>query len=100
MHRLHRVSFVSIVPLQGLLEARHSDIGRISESCEISVRKMGFPGATMLIPKLYLRLLWFFRRTAALFRQIRTFPQLFRFCADLGNPGVRQIVTNSMLTGR
>jgi len=29
------------------------------------------------IPKLYLRLLWFFRRTAALFRQIRTFPQLF-----------------------
>ena len=26
------------------------------------------------IPKLYLRLLWFFRRTAALFRQIRTFP--------------------------
>ena len=31
MHRLHRVSFVSIVPLQGLLEARHSDIHR--ESC-------------------------------------------------------------------
>ena len=52
------------------------------------------------IPKLYLRLLWFFRRTAALFRQIRTFPQLFRFCSDLGNPGIRQIVRNSMLTGR
>ena len=34
------------------------------------------------IPKLFLRLLWFFRRTAALFRQIRTFPQLFRFCSD------------------
>jgi len=38
------------------------------------------------IPKLFLRLLWFFRRTAALFCQIRTFPQLFRFCSDLGNP--------------
>jgi len=40
------------------------------------------------IPKLFLRLLFFFRRTAALFRQIRTFPQLFRllrfrFCSDL-----------------
>ena len=43
------------------------------------------------IPKLYLRLLWFFRRTAALSRQIRTFPQLFRFCSDFGNPGIRQI---------
>ena len=52
------------------------------------------------IPKLLLRLLWFFRRTAALFRQIRTFPQLFRFCSDLGNPGIRQIVRDSMLTGR
>jgi len=40
---------------------------------------------SMFIPKLLLRLLWFFRRTAALFRQIRTFPQLFRFCSDLGN---------------
>ena len=29
------------------------------------------------IPNLLLRLLCFFRRTAALFRQIRTFPQLF-----------------------
>jgi len=38
----------------------------------------------MFLPKLLLRLLWFFRRTAALFRQIRTFPQLFRFCSDLG----------------
>jgi len=52
------------------------------------------------ITKLLLRLLWFFRRTAALFRQIRTFPQLFRFCSDLGNSGIRQIVRNSMLTGR
>ena len=54
----------------------------------------------MFIPKLFLRLLWFFRRTAALFSQIRTFPQLFRFCSDLGNPGIRQIVRDSMLTGR
>jgi len=54
----------------------------------------------IFIPKLLLRLLWFFRRTAALFRQIRTFPQLFRFCSDLGNSGIRQIVRNSMLTGR
>jgi len=54
----------------------------------------------IFIPKLLLRLLWFFRRTEALFRQIRTFPQLFRFCSDLGNPGIRQIVKNSMLTGR
>jgi len=52
------------------------------------------------IPKLLLRLLWFFRRTAALFRQIRTFPQLFRFGSDLGNSGIRQIVRNTMLTGR
>jgi len=36
------------------------------------------------IPKLLLRLLWFFRRIVALFRQIRTFPQLFWFCSDLG----------------
>ena len=50
------------------------------------------------IPKLLLRWLWFFRRTAALFRQICTFPQLFRFCSDLGNSGIRQIVRNSMLT--
>jgi len=34
---------------------------------------------TSFITKLLLRLQWFFRRTAALFRQIRTFPQLFRF---------------------
>ena len=54
----------------------------------------------MLIPKLLLRLLCFFRRTAALFRQIRTFPQLFRFCSDLWNSGIRQIVRNSRLTGR
>ena len=52
------------------------------------------------IPKLLLRLLRFFRRTAALSRQIRTFPQLFRFCSDLGNSGIRQNVRNSMLTGR
>jgi len=57
-------------------------------------------GLTRLIPKLLLRLLWFFRRTAALFRQLRTFSQLFRFCSDLGNPGIRQNVRNSMLTGR
>jgi len=37
-----------------------------------------------IIPKLLLRLLWFFRRTAALFRQIRTFPQLFRFFLSFG----------------
>ena len=53
-----------------------------------------------LIPKLLLRVRWFFRRTEALFCQIRTLPQLFRFCSDLGNSGIRQIVTNSMLTGR
>ena len=51
-------------------------------------------------PKLLLRLPWFFRRKAALFSQIRTFPQLFRFCSDLGNYRIRQIVRNSMLTGR
>jgi len=56
--------------------------------------------AATFTPKLLLRLIWFFRRTAALFRQIRTFPQLFRFCSDLGNSGIRQIVRNSMLTGR
>ena len=56
--------------------------------------------APSFIPKLLLRLLWFFRRKAALSRQIRTFPQLFRFCSDLGNSGIRQIVRNSMLTGR
>ena len=55
---------------------------------------------TTLIPKLLLRLLWFFRRSEALFRQIGTFPKLFRFCSDLGNPGIRQIVRNSMLTDR
>ena len=38
--------------------------------------------------KLLLRLLSFFRRTDALLRQILTFPQLFRFCSDLGNPGI------------
>jgi len=54
----------------------------------------------IFIPKLLLRLLWSFRRTAAFFHQIRTFPQLFRFCSDLGNSGIRQIVRNSMLTGR
>ena len=52
------------------------------------------------IPKLLLRLILFFRRTAALSRKIRTFPQLSRFCSDLGNSGIRQIVRNSMLTGR
>jgi len=54
----------------------------------------------IFIPKLLLRLLWCFRRTAALFRQIRTFPQPFRLCSALGNFGIRQIVRNSMLTGR
>ena len=39
---------------------------------QVDWHRLGF------IPKLYLRLLWFFRRTAALFRQNRTFPQLFR----------------------
>ena len=52
------------------------------------------------IPKLLLRVLWFFQQTVALVRQIRTFPQLFRFCSDLGNFGIWQIVKNSMLTGR
>ena len=60
----------------------------------------GSRNSETFIPKLLLRLLWFFRRTAALFRQIRTFPQLFRFCSDLGNSAIRQIVRNSMLTGR
>jgi len=41
-----------------------------------------------------------FERAAALSRQIRTFPQLFRFCSDLGNSGIPQIVRNSILTGR
>ena len=50
------------------------------------------------IPKLLLRWLWFFRQTAALSRQIRTFPQLFRFYSDLGDSGIRQIVRNSKLT--
>jgi len=45
-------------------------------------------------------MVWFFRKTAVLFHQIRTFPQLFRFWSDLGNSGIRQIVRNSMLTGR
>ena len=54
----------------------------------------------IFIPKLVLTLLWSFRRTAALFRLIRTFPQSFRFCSDLGNSGIGQIVRNSMLTGR
>ena len=57
-------------------------------------------GVIKFIPKLILRLLCFFRRTAALFRQIRTFPQLFRFCSDLGNSAIWQIVRNSTLTGR
>jgi len=52
------------------------------------------------IPKLLLILLWFFRRTGSPFRQIRTFPQIFRFCSDLGNSAIRQIVRNWMLTGR
>jgi len=39
--------------------------------------------STAFIPKLFVRLLWFFRRTAALFCQIRTFPQLFRFCSEV-----------------
>jgi len=54
----------------------------------------------IFILKLLLRLFWFFRRTAALFRQICTFPQLFRFCSALGNFGIPKIVRNSMLTGR
>jgi len=66
--------------------------------CMIKARRLS--RRPILIPKLCLRLLWFFRRTAALSRQIRTFPQLFRFCSDLGNPGIRQIVRDSMLTGR
>ena len=49
---------------------------------------------TTFIPKLLLRLLWFFRRTAALFRQIRTFPQLFRFESILGNSGIWAYPTN------
>jgi len=47
-----------------------------------------------LIPKLLLRLLWFFRRTAALSRQICTFPQLFRFESILGNSGIWAYSTN------
>ena len=67
---------------------------------EVPVLKVEHSTTNNFIPKLYSRLLWFFRRTAALFRQIRTCPQLFRFCSDSGNPGFRQIVRNSMLTGR
>ena len=55
--------------------------------------------SNIFIPKLILRLPWFFRRTEPLFSKIRTFPQLFRFCSDLGNSGIRQIVRNSVLTG-
>ena len=58
------------------------------------------PPDPRLIPKLFLRLLWLFWRSESLFRQNRGFPQLFRFCSDLGNPGIWQIVRNSMLTGR
>ena len=72
----------------------------IGKPLKYYIKNTSFGLDTMFIPKLYLRLLWFFRRTAALFRQIRTFPQLFRFCSDLENPGIRQIVINSMLTGR
>ena len=53
-----------------------------------------------LIPKLFLRLLWLFWRSASLCRQNRGFPQLFRFCSDLEDPGIWQIVGNSTLTGR
>ena len=40
-------------------------------------------------PKTSIRLPWFFRRPEALFRQIRTFPQLFRFFLRFGNSGIR-----------
>jgi len=47
-----------------------------------------------LILQLLLRLLWSLRRTAALFRQIRTFPQLFCFESILGNSGIWAYPTN------
>jgi len=58
---------------------------------------------TTFIPKLLLRLLWFFRRTAALFRQIRTFPQFFvlnPFWEILESGHIQQIVRYSMLAER
>ena len=77
-----------------------------SRILHVASRTVDFPTRTdgsndqdsSLIPKLFLRLLWFFRQTVALFRQIRTFPQLFRFCSDLGNPGIRQIVREACRT--
>ena len=42
----------------------------------------GHPWLYLKAHKLLFRLLWVFQRTVALFRQIRTFPQLFRFCSD------------------
>ena len=68
--------------------------------CQHTIHPVIWQSPGPFIPKLFLRLLWFSRRTVALFSQIRTFPQLFRFCSDLGNPGIRQIVRDSMLTGR
>jgi len=55
---------------------------------------------TILISKLFLRCAWLFCWTAVLFRQIRTFSQLFRFGPNPENSGIQQIVRCSMLTGR
>jgi len=70
-----RVSSYSFPP--PTIPAYASCVTSLSSSSPSSSRTMF---CAMFIPKLFLRLLWFFRRTAALFRQIRTFPQLFRFC--------------------
>jgi len=66
----------------------HQHVEPILNACHTSTSVT----CTTFIPKLLLRLLWFFQRTAALFRQIRTFPQLFRFYSDLWNSAIRQIV--------
>ena len=50
-----------------------------------------FSASSTFIPKLFLRLLWLFSRSASLFRQNSGFPQLFRFCSDLGNPGIDKL---------
>jgi len=46
------------------------------------------------MPKLFWRRQWLFRRTEVLFRQIRTFPQLFRFGSIWGNSGIWAYPTN------
>jgi len=77
---------------------RTCDVSKVFS--QIESLQVNCQGKYNFIPKLLLRLLRFFWRTAALFRQIRTFPLLFRFCSDSGNSGIRQIVRNPILMGR